>query len=358
MFKKKCHVGEIHQTNKCGKFEVIEDNGVFDKCNQRIVKIRYLDTGYEDTVIYKNAIHNYNGQDKLRFMYENKDKIFESNGYGKYQIIEDLGQGEDKNLMCRVRFLDTGYEYDTRRKHALLGKVKDQLKFMYDNKDKVYQSIYYGPCKIISEAPYEEKDIHHQHRKVVIQFLLSGNTETVRYEDLMVGQVKDNTYANPAEAASIIGVQPIHDIRNYLFSVWKGMMDRCYNEKSTAYKSYGAKGVYVSDGWHNFEVFLNDAQKLPGWGYKLRNPLAFDIDKDFLQYDIPHNQRYYGRNTCIWLDSKTNTLLAINSNLNFIIYSNRIYSINNKIFFVKSSKNYFSYGPYFSLYDANNAPIY
>ena len=33
------------------------------------------------------------------------------------------------------------------------------------------------------------------------------------------------------------------------------MMRRCYNEKSVAYKEYGAKGIKVCDEWHDREVF-------------------------------------------------------------------------------------------------------
>lgn len=33
------------------------------------------------------------------------------------------------------------------------------------------------------------------------------------------------------------------------------MMRRCYNEKSVAYSSYGAKGICVCDEWHDREVF-------------------------------------------------------------------------------------------------------
>lgn len=354
MFQKIYHTGEIHDTLRCGKFEIIEDNGIFNENNQRIVKIRYLDTGYEDYVLYKNAIHNYCGQDKLRFMYEVKDKIFTSNNYGDYRIIEDLGSN-GLHLMVKVKFLDTGYEYITRRKAALEGKVKDRSRFMYDNKDITYDSKYYGPVKIISEAEYDPKDIHHKHRKVNIQFLLSGSITTVRYEDLLRGEVSDPKYNNPQEAAEIIGIQPIMNVRNTLFSTWKSIMDRCTNPNSKAYDFYGAKGVTVSDGWMNFEVFLYDTQRLPGWEYKFRNPLAFHIDKDLLQMDLPHSERKYSRNTCVWLDIKTNTEIAHGAEID-IIYDN-IYTING-LYFVKSSPGYFSYGPYFSLEDALQAPVY
>lgn len=32
-----------------------------------------------------------------------------------------------------------------------------------------------------------------------------------------------------------------------LYSIWKAMKSRCYNEKDTAYKNYGGKGVTICD---------------------------------------------------------------------------------------------------------------
>lgn len=47
------------------------------------------------------------------------------------------------------------------------------------------------------------------------------------------------------------------------------MMRRCYNEKSVAYKDYGAKGIKVCEEWHNREVFKKWC-KDNGWNKDLR----------------------------------------------------------------------------------------
>lgn len=36
-----------------------------------------------------------------------------------------------------------------------------------------------------------------------------------------------------------------------LYSVWHGMIDRCYNPNSTGYKTYGGRGITVCDEWKN-----------------------------------------------------------------------------------------------------------
>ena len=38
-------------------------------------------------------------------------------------------------------------------------------------------------------------------------------------------------------------------------------MTRCYNEHSTKYKNYGARGITVCDEWHKFENFYEWAKE-------------------------------------------------------------------------------------------------
>jgi len=49
-----------------------------------------------------------------------------------------------------------------------------------------------------------------------------------------------------------------------LYNMWAGMMDRCYNNKSGAYKNYGGRGITVYSLWHNAENFIKDITKLLG----------------------------------------------------------------------------------------------
>lgn len=36
-----------------------------------------------------------------------------------------------------------------------------------------------------------------------------------------------------------------------LYSIWRGMVRRCYNENATDYKNYGHRGITVCGGWRN-----------------------------------------------------------------------------------------------------------
>ena len=45
----------------------------------------------------------------------------------------------------------------------------------------------------------------------------------------------------------------------YVYRIWKGMKERCYNTKRDNYTYYGGRGIKVCDKWLNsFENFLSD----------------------------------------------------------------------------------------------------
>lgn len=43
-----------------------------------------------------------------------------------------------------------------------------------------------------------------------------------------------------------------------LYSVWEGMMARCYRPKHDRYKNYGGRGIIVCVRWHDFGNFYED----------------------------------------------------------------------------------------------------
>lgn len=69
---------------------------------------------------------------------------------------------------------------------------------------------------------------------------------------------------------------------NPLYNVWSGMVNRCHNPKSKAYKYYGGRGIRVCARWRkSFLVFMRDVGPRPikhqldrknnGVGYSPRN---------------------------------------------------------------------------------------
>lgn len=51
--------------------------------------------------------------------------------------------------------------------------------------------------------------------------------------------------------------------RHPLYGVWRAMINRCHNPKSTRYSFYGARGIRVCSSWMSFENFLRDMGPKP-----------------------------------------------------------------------------------------------
>lgn len=65
------------------------------------------------------------------------------------------------------------------------------------------------------------------------------------------------TTANPA-----IVTHGLSDSPEY--GVWRGMIQRCHDVNSEAYKNYGARGIKVCERWRNdFQAFITDMGKCP-----------------------------------------------------------------------------------------------
>lgn len=72
-----------------------------------------------------------------------------------------------------------------------------------------------------------------------------------------------------------------------VYSIWKGMIDRCYVEERENYERYGGKGIKVCDEWLNdFESFLE---------WSLKN--GYNEDLNINRIDITKN---YEPSNCRW----------------------------------------------------------
>lgn len=85
-----------------------------------------------------------------------------------------------------------------------------------------------------------------------------------------------------------------------LYSIWKGMKQRCYRKKDNSYKLYGEKGIKICDEWLNFNNFYkwaieNGYEEIEGtYGEKL------SIDR------IDNNKDYCPEN-CRWVKCAENS---------------------------------------------------
>ena len=73
-------------------------------------------------------------------------------------------------------------------------------------------------------------------------------------------------------------------------NVWRGMIRRCHKPNDTAYKSYGAKGIWVCDRWRfgdkentGFDCFLEDVGLPPSDEHHLHR---IDNDKGYFEGNV------------------------------------------------------------------------
>lgn len=112
-----------------------------------------------------------------------------------------------------------------------------------------------------------------------------GNIRSVRQHSLLDGHIKS---CGCLVTASIMENLTKHG-KYYtpLYAVWRGMNQRCYNEKHIDHKWYSERGIGVCDEWrNNFESFYSWSQEN---GYK--NGLSLDRIDNTKGYS-PENCRF------------------------------------------------------------------
>lgn len=234
------------------------------------------------------------------------NKIYKSNSCGEFRIIENMGRDARSRLFIKIKFLSTGTEKVVRYDIAMDGKVDDELYGIDFN--KVYNSLYYGPYKIIEYTGrgYESR------KTVKVQFLNTGYSYNVLLKQALKGDVKDKTVSFQNMSMSTSDPFEYHNyICRILKGRWKAMMDRCYNPNNKRYQHYGQIGVTVDPYWHDFENFLKTIPCVYGYEKFYNNPEKYQLDKDYFQNHIPKEKRTYSIYNCIFLSVTDNANLAI-----------------------------------------------
>ena len=92
-----------------------------------------------------------------------------------------------------------------------------------------------------------------------------------------------------------------------LFHRWYHMLSRCYNIKSCNYRSYGAKGVTVSDELLCFKNFIDILSTKENYKQLIDNPSQWQIDKDI------NGGKIYSPETILIVPSEINLLVENNA---------------------------------------------
>ena len=185
------------------------------------------------------------------------------------------------------------------------------IKFLESGKHyegRIYHTRNCGDLEILGEVIYVKPHTLTTHgRWFMVRFINTGYTMVAELHAIANGAVKDRLIpivANVGYLGSNIclqdeGVMPI-------YRTWNDMIHRCYDPTDRDYKYYGGIGIKVAPEWFNFTTFLNDVKQLPGYENKILYPDQYQFDKDYLQMNVPKEQRIYSKETCMWISKFDN----------------------------------------------------
>jgi len=137
-----------------------------------------------------------------------------------------------------------------------------------------------------------------------IRFIKTGYERDVEKVEIIRGKIKDR-YERSVFGVGYLGDVKMSDEKN-VYSVWKGMLERCYDRSCSQYSNYGGSGIRVCQRWHCFKNFLEDVSKIEGYDEDLFNNRKLFLDKDIKQQRTPKSQKIYSLETCCFVTREVN----------------------------------------------------
>lgn len=144
--------------------------------------------------------------------------------------------------------------------------------------------------------------------RVYFKFERTGTVSSTNSANLTNGIISDCQQPTLSGVGIIGFAEGPFNHTNRPYKLWANMIQRCYKENFTSYKSYGAKGVTVCERWKRFEYFEQDIKLLDGYEGWLNSD--YEIDKD--GNAIEGQPKQYSPETCQFIPKADN--LAIRHN--------------------------------------------
>lgn len=135
-----------------------------------------------------------------------------------------------------------------------------------------------------------------------IEFLETGSVREVRKSVVDSGMVKDRYAKDVCGVACIGNAKKVDNLKEY--TMWKNMVERCYNIKNNHFNTYGGRGVHICERWLCFEYFLEDLPKVECYNRELFYKGELQLDKDKKQLNV--KKKVYSLESCIFLSPKEN----------------------------------------------------
>lgn len=143
-------------------------------------------------------------------------------------------------------------------------------------------------------------------KRVVVQFVETGNNVVGRIGNVLTGQVKDRMKPS-VYGVGIVGEQvTVNGKRGKQYDIWVRMLDRCYSEKLVGQQTT-YRDCTVSDCFKYYPFFKEWCNNQIGFNSKDENGRCFALDKDLLV----KGNRIYSPDTCCFVPQEINNLLTI-----------------------------------------------
>lgn len=146
--------------------------------------------------------------------------------------------------------------------------------------------------------------IHYENnRNVTVRFDETGYEMTTHLNNIRSGRFKDATIAS-VYGVGFLGIKMRSKPDPLNLQVWVRMLQRCYDPNSQYYYLYGGSGVSVCEEWHNFQNFSN-------WAIAVK----FREDKWHIDKDIIHRgNKVYCPDFCSFVPGEVNSIVVDSRN--------------------------------------------
>ena len=264
---------------------------------------RVMNCGLEAEIIAYRGTNDIDVKFEDGYIAYNKQYTRFKKGMIKSHLEEENRLGEERLMSCGLKAKIIKYnnakDIDVEFEDGVVVKHKPYSSFIIgrilNNDTTIYGRI--GEEKIMKNG-LKAKIISVKDWNNVEILFEDGYRTTISATQFNKGMVK-NPFIKSVYGIGYLGATVV-DKKSY--EKWSSMISRCYNDKCTNYKNYGAKGITVCEEWHcyaNFKKWYDENY------YEIDNEKV-ELDKDILF----KNNKIYSPETCIFVPKYINNLFG------------------------------------------------
>ena len=163
---------------------------------------------------------------------------------------------------------------------------------------------------------------------VVVKFTATGSIVTTQLYHVKDGSIKDRMFPSICGVGIVGEKYPLENGKQSKeYTVWVGMLDRCYSTTNDTRKTY--EGCEVTSSFRYFPFFKEWCHNQVGFGEK-----GFALDKDILV----KGNKIYSEDTCCFVPQEINNLFTNKKVKNNLIKTGVLFNERTKRYSVGFSK--------------------